>query len=964
MPSPQRWRFGPFEVDAQEHQLRLDGSVVPVTRKSLALLVVLLGKPGKLYTKDELFETVWAGRVVTDAALSRAIHELRMALRDDAAAPRYIATAHGLGFRFVATVDGAPASPVEPAAATSTLPAGLVARSGELAVLDAALTAARAGRRQVVLVTGEAGIGKTALVETFLATRLADGDLWAAQGRCIEQYGTSEAFLPILEALEDLTRQVGAGPLREVLARFAPSWLAELPWLAAPGEATAARAGASTAQGMLREIAHALEILAQQRPIVLWLEDLHWSDPSTLAALSFLAGRREQARLLVIASFRASDAPSAESPLRGLALRLAQRGQARELALGSLDVGAVASYLTSRFGGDAAFATLPLASFLHRRTEGNALFVVAIVDDLVRRGTLALEDDRWRLTAPQSELDSGLPESLRQLVHHQIEQLSAADRRLVEAAAVAGADFSAAAVAAALQIGTIEVEDRCALLAEQGRFLRMRTPVAWPNGTVSAGFAFVHALFWHGTHERVTQTRRAEWQGRIALRQEQAHEPHCAPIAAELAMRFEAAGDVERAVRYLKLAGNGALDRAAYREAIALLRQLLALLPRIPVDRRSREELEALLPLGAALMAIEGYASVEVEAAYRRALELGRTCASPGELTRVRRGLWNVFFSRAELDRARGAAEELLVLARADPGATFDALAKLGHTCLHSGDFVGARAHLERALALAGILDPAAARETPRLLAYLSWVLWYLGEPDQALVRTQEALVATAQGSRPHTRALVLGHASFVHHLRGESALSRSLANEQCRLGIEHDLPYWVVWGRFLLDLEEATTGDAGRGAAAMRDGIEEMRRLGTMVGITSWMYLLAEVELRAGRPERAEAALAESSDRIRTGSRARNAAETARAEGHVALARDPGPAGRAEARRCHEAAVRIAREQHARSLELRALTSLLLLAAEPAEKERAAADLRRIHETFTEGFATADVRKAASLLG
>ena len=249
MPSASRWRFGPFEVDAQEHQLRRDGRPVAVTRKSMSLLTTLLGRPGKLFTKAELFDTVWAGSVVGDAALSRVVRELRVALGDEAGASRYIATAHGLGFRFVAAIE-ADATSSHRGSADFDVPApGFVARHAELDRLDAALSAARGGKRQVVFVTGEAGIGKTALVEAFLARQAADGELWTAQGRCIEQYGTGDAFLPILEVLENLTRQVGAATLRDTLARYAPAWLALLPWLSEAGPAAKGRAPEASAQG-------------------------------------------------------------------------------------------------------------------------------------------------------------------------------------------------------------------------------------------------------------------------------------------------------------------------------------------------------------------------------------------------------------------------------------------------------------------------------------------------------------------------------------------------------------------------------------------------------------------------------------------------------------------------------------------------------------------------------------------
>ncbi len=965
MQGSRRWRIGPFEVDSREHRLMQGDRAVPVTRKAFALLVTLLGRPGQLFTKAELFDTVWAGSVVTDAALSRAIRELRLVLGDDASAPRYIATAHGVGFRFVAPVS-LESEPPAPTQAEARSAAPLAGRERELARLDAALAQASAGRRQTLFVTGEAGIGKTALVETFIAARPAE--VWAVQGRCIDQYGTGEAYLPILEALEQLARRVGAATIAPVLLRFAPMWLAQLPWLAHDVDPAALRRAVAdaTAQRMLREIAHALEVLAADRTIVLWLEDLHWSDPSSLDFVSFLAGRRDPARLLLIGSLRPFEAKNEASTLHALVHRLRQGGQADELALGSLDAAHVRQYLDIRFERPIGVPVHELSAFLHRRSDGNALFTVAMVDDLVRRRALTRDAGAWVLNGSVSALGVALPDSLRHLVHDQIERLPKDERRLIEAAAVTGADFAAAAVAAALEDDLAEVEEGCMRLAQQGRFLRAHGTATWPDGTTSATFGFLHALYGQVIGEGVPQSRRAEWQQRIGLRQELAHGDQCGPIAAELAMRFEAARDPERTFRYLLMAGAGALAQCAYQECIDHLRGALARVSGLPVGLRPRLELDALLPLGAALMMVQGYASSEVETTYQRALELCRLCGQPGDLERVQRGLWNVRFSRADLEGARAAAEELLshVSERGDAGPVFDALAKLGHTCLHSGDFADAREHLERALALPDVASTAVyQRELPRLLAYLSWVLWYLGLADQAVDCSVRSLAAAGPDVSVHTRALVLGHACWVRWLRGETEEAARLGEQQRALSIEHGLVYWRVWGEFMLGLTAATQGRVDAGVAAMSTASETMRSLGTVVGTTSWMYLRAEIELAAGRPGRARAALVGSSDLLECGSHARNAAETARVEAELALSEDAGPAGRARAEECFLAAIRIARSQRAPGLELRAAMGLARLWASDDQAVRAIELLTDVYSAFGEGLQTADLLSAKALL-
>jgi len=218
---------------------------------------------------------------------------------------------------------------------------------------------------------------------------------------------------------------------------------------------------------MLRELAQALEVLSTTRTIVLWLEDLHWSDHSSLAVLAFLAGRRDPARLCVVGSFRPGDARTVESPLHRLALQLRQRGQARELALGALDEVAVKPYVGQHLGNGQRDLTEALGAFIHRRTDGNALFTVTMMADLIARKELAQHDGEWTLKGSVAELERYLPDTLRHLVLEQYERLAESDRRLIEAASVAGFDFSLAALAAALAIDVTEAEERCILFAQR-----------------------------------------------------------------------------------------------------------------------------------------------------------------------------------------------------------------------------------------------------------------------------------------------------------------------------------------------------------------------------------------------------------------------------------------------------------------------------------------------------------------
>jgi hypothetical protein len=251
-----------------------------------------------LVTRDELRAAAWPATAVSESVLRGAIRELRDVLGDDAAAARFIETVPHRGHRFVASVTRAPPHPAErdaggpvPHGAAQSRPRILIGRDAELARLQQALERARQGARQVVFVTGEPGIGKTAVVDAFLAVAAGIGDVRVVRGQCVEHYGSGEAYLPVLEALAQLCRQPGGEQVIALLSRQAPTWVVQMSGLIADAELETVqrRAHGATRERMLRELAEALDALTAERTLVLALEDLHWSDYSTLDLVSLLA---------------------------------------------------------------------------------------------------------------------------------------------------------------------------------------------------------------------------------------------------------------------------------------------------------------------------------------------------------------------------------------------------------------------------------------------------------------------------------------------------------------------------------------------------------------------------------------------------------------------------------------------------------------------------------------------------
>ena len=387
--------------------------------------------------------------------------------------------------------------------------------------------------------------------------------------------GAGEPYLPLLEALGRLGRGPQGARLVKVLRQQAPSWLVHLPALVTPEESATLqlRVGSASRERMLREFAEAIETLTSVSPLILLLEDLHWSDVSTVEWLAYVARRRDPARLLVLGTCRSGEAMLHHHPVRTVTQELQRQGQGGQLALGYLTEVSVNAYLLQRFGNTSM--TTQLSHLLHYRTNGNPLFLVTLVDDMVRQGELADLKVPRRYSGGTEAVVRGVPESLRDMIERQLEQLASQDQILLEAACVAGVAFAAASVAAAVDDDVEAVEARCDALARQGLFVQSRDATVWPDGTIAAQYGFRHALYQEVLYERVPVSRRVRWHGQIGARLELGHGVQRCQIAAELAEHFVRAQDVPRAVMYLRQAAENAMRRYAVEEALEHYTQAL-----------------------------------------------------------------------------------------------------------------------------------------------------------------------------------------------------------------------------------------------------------------------------------------------------------------------------------------------------------------------------------------------------
>jgi predicted ATPase len=309
---------------------------------------------------------------------------------------------------------------------------------------------------------------------------------------------------------------------------------------------------------MLREMTQALEALATEAPLVLLLEDLHWSDFSTLELIAAIARRSELARLLILGTYRPVEILANDHPLRTMKQELELHRHCAELRLQLLQEENVADYLVRRVATDASRRFATLAAVIHARTDGNPLFMVNMVDYLLVDTRLLVNsrvsEAEWVETLRTYRLDS--LRSIRQMIERNLERLKPEEQAVLEGASVAGAEFSSASVAAALECPQNEVEACCMRLSRREQFVSEQGPITWPDGTVATSFQFHHALYQEVLYDRLSAGHQVQLHRRIAMREEAGYGERAGEVAAELANHYSRANDKQKAIQYFQLAGQ------------------------------------------------------------------------------------------------------------------------------------------------------------------------------------------------------------------------------------------------------------------------------------------------------------------------------------------------------------------------------------------------------------------------
>ncbi len=836
----------------------------------------------------------------------------------------------------------------------------LVGREEESGLLRRRWDQSKAGLGQVVLISGEAGIGKSALVEGLRAQVRAEG-MPRIAFRC-SPYHTTSPLYPVITHLERLLQfepddppetklaklEARLRPYRLPLAEVVPL-LAGLLSVPLPAERPAALTltPQQKKQQTLDMLVAWLEAEAERQPVLVAWEDLHWADPTTLEYLGLLVEQAPTMPILHVLTYRPEFSPP-----------WPQRSHITPIVLNRLERPQVEALIAQRAGGK----TFPTEVVQHivAKTDGVPLYVEELTKMLLASALLREEDSQYVLTGPLRTV--AIPDTLQDALMARLDQLNMA-KEVAQLGAVLGREFPYELLQAiapqdedTLQAGVAQLVG-AELLYQRGRPPRAR-------------YIFKHALIQDAAYASLLKSTRQHVHQQVAQVIETRF-PALAETQPELvAQHYTAAGCTEQAVVYWQRAGQHASDRLAHLEAISHFTtgiELLQTLPEAPA--RTQHALTLHIALGAALQIAKGHAAPEVEHAYTQAYALCQQVGETPELVPVLFGLWRFYNTRAQLHTARELGETVLRLAQRahDPALSVVAHYALGLTSFWLGALPAARTHLAEGIAR---YTPD-QRRTPAFRMgqdpgvacriYAAATLWSLGYPEQALARVHEALALAHELSHPFSLAFARCFAAFVSQFRRDVPAVHAHAEATVALSTEQGFTQWAVQGTMLRRWALAMKGQGEEEIAQVRQGIAAYRATGASVFVPYFYTWLAEVSAHLGHVEDGLQALAEAHTLVEQHEERWWEAEVCRLQGVLLLRQTTTP--QVEAETWLRRALDVARRQEAKSLELRAAMSLSLLWQQQGKRAEAYELLAPVYSWFTEGFDTADLQEAKALL-
>jgi DNA-binding SARP family transcriptional activator/predicted ATPase len=819
----------------------------------------------------------------------------------------------------------------------------MVGRTAALAQLRRAFVQARQGKGTLLLITGEAGIGKSRLIQEFAGSVQGEAVVLAGAGL------PGEPPLPYRPLVQSLGRAIhlvqGKLAVEAVWLAEAALILPELriyhPNLPAPVQAEPQQARSRLYEALTRIT---LALAHGPQPLLLCLDDLHFADSATLNWLAYLGERLRNSHLLLIGAHRVEE-PDRIAEMRRAFQRL---GILNEIALQGLEPEAIARMLASVQSSRASKEIL--ARHLHQATGGNAFFLIESLRSIA-------ESNQWR-NAMQNIAQLPLSQTVSETVARRLSRLNPIAQQLVESCAVLGLEFDydlLLQTAGRSEVETVEgLDELCKryLLREE-----------------ESGYHFHHELLRRAVYRQLSRARRRLLHRRAAEALEIQHRTGLDQVSGQIAAHYAQANLPDRALPFYARAAQHALQLFAYQEGIDLLATGLNLLKTLPVTPgRQRGEIDLQLMLGASLLATRGFAAAEAKQAYERAWQIAQQIPQAPEAFPALWGVWSYYNTRGDMDMALVVGRQLLDLAMAtgDEDHLLEAYRALGSTLSHKGEPALAVAYQEQALALYKHhlhrthtlrygADPAVTCSS-----LLPINLWQLGYPEQAFARAGETMALAEEVGHPFSQAMALGFTALFHQFRRDNGRIEACVETVIALSIQHGFAQLKPVAVLLKGWSIADQGQYAAGIKLMEQGFGAWYDTGSKVCTPYWLYLFADLYARQGETGRALALIEEGLAGMQQQNERRGEPELHRLQAEL-LHRNHAPLAAVE--EAAQRALAVARSQQAKSLELRAALSLCRIWQSAGKRAPAYELLHEIYSWFTEGFDTPDLQEAKARL-
>jgi len=845
-----------------------------------------------------------------------------------------------------------------------------VGREEQRALLWRGYSRVKDGRGLILAVTGEAGIGKTSLLEDFLAELPSSGERPViGRGRCSQRLAGDEPYLPILEALESLLHPHAGPGFASVMKATAPTWYGlvsqDSAITSSSGEPREA-APATSQERMKREFSALCQELSRTQPLIIFIDDLHWADISTIDMLNYVAGRFSNTRLLALGSYRPSDMALRGNPFLGIRNDLESRGLFQEIALPFLATKDVQRYLALEFPHHHFPADF--ASVIHSKTEGSPLFMADLVRYLRDTGGIVEVNGTWATARDLPDTPRDLPASVRGMIQRKIEQVEERDRKLLMVASVQGHEFDSSVIAEALEMDPAEVEERLDILERVHVFVRRGEESEFPDRSLTLNYQFVHVLYQNALFDSLQPTRRATLSGRVARALVARHGNQVASVAARVAVLFEAARDFSTCAQYFYIASARSAELFAFREALSLAERGLEAASALP-EGPARKQQEVVLQMmkGIALRSTSGWATPQIEGVFTRARQLCQEMDDPPELIPVLWATTLFLLIRGDLIACRERGDELMRQAERSGVQSYRMAANhlAGVVREFIGDMVESSRLLERCRELhnpsEGRINAATYGQDPGTLgrAMSARPLWALGYPDRAIQRATETLAIARAQKMPTVIAFALVVIHGIHLYRGEAVEALAVGEELKALCREYELPQEAAWSKGFQGYALYLLGRHSEGIEVLKASLAEQKAISAGLVRSAFLALLADALRQSGHVEEGLLAVKEGLAHAELNSEGGYIAELHRVRGELLLAGGDAEAAEASLREAMDYAAR----QQTRSFEIRTATALAKLLLAQGRRDEARGILAPVYNWFTEGHDTADLVNARTVL-